>query len=177
MYFANFPLIVYDSVGDGNFKIVTNLLKRVAMRTKVRTNTLLYDTYDVKEGETPEMIADKLYDDPELHWVILFVNNITDRYHQWPMNFGQFNTFIDDKYSNIDAVHHYEISQTSGDTSVKIDIGTDTTGYSEADLTTITNREFEEERQDTLRQIRLLDRSYIEQFVQEFETLMGESVL
>ena len=177
MYFANFPLIVYDSVGDGNFKIVTNLLKRVALRAKVRTNTLLYDTYDVKEGETPEMIADKLYDDPELHWVVLFVNNITDRYHQWPMNFGQFNTFIADKYSNVDAVHHYEISQTSGDTSVKIDIGTDTTGYSEADLTTITNREFEEERQDTLRQIRLLDRSYIEQFVQEFETLMGESVL
>ena len=177
MYFTNFPLIVYDSVGDGNFKIVTNLLKRVALRTKVRTNTLLYDTYDVKEGETPEMIADKLYDDPELHWVILFVNNITDRYHQWPMNFGQFNAFIADKYSNVDAVHHYEISQTSGDTSVKIDIGTDTTGYSEADLTTITNREFEEERQDTLRQIRLLDRSYIEQFVQEFETLMGESVL
>ena len=177
MYFANFPLIVYDSVGDGNFKIVTNLLKRVAMRTKVRTNTLLYDTYDVKEGETPEMIADKLYDDSELHWVILFVNNITDRYHQWPMNFGQFNTFIADKYSNVDAVHHYEVSQTSGDTSIKINIGTDTTGYSEADLTTVTNREFEEERQDTLRQIRLLDRAYIEQFVEEFETLMGASVL
>jgi hypothetical protein len=177
MYFTNFPLIVYDSVGDGNFKIVTNLLKRVALRTKVRTNTLLYDTYDVKEGETPEMIADKLYDDPELHWVILFVNNITDRYHQWPMNFGQFNAFIADKYSNVDAVHHYEVSQTSGDTSVKIDIGTDTTGYSEADLTTITNREFEEERQDTLRQIRLLDAVYIDQFVEEFETLMGASVL
>ena len=177
MYFTNFPFIVYDSVGDGNFKIVTNLLKRVALRTKVRTNTLLYDTYDVKEGETPEMIADKLYDDPELHWVVLFVNNITDRYHQWPMNFGQFNTFIADKYSNIDAVHHYEVSQTSGDTSIKIDIGTDTTGYSEADLTTVTNREFEEERQDKLRQIRLLDRAYIEQFVEEFETLMGASVL
>jgi len=177
MYFTNFPLIVYDSVGDGNFKIVTNLLKRVALRAKVRTNTLLYDTYDVKEGETPEMIADKLYDDPELHWVILFVNNITDRYHQWPMNFGQFNTFIADKYSNVDAVHHYEVSQTSGDTSIKIDIGTDTTGYSEADLTTVTNREFEEERQDKLRQIRLLDRAYIEQFVEEFETLMGASVL
>ena len=177
MYFANFPLIVYDSVGNGNFKIVTNLLKRVAMRTKVRTNTLLYDTYDVKEGETPEMIADKLYDDPELHWVILFVNNITDRYHQWPMNFGQFNTFIADKYSNIDAVHHYEVSQTSGDTSIKIDIGTDTTGYSEADLTTVTNREFEEERQDTLRSIRLLDFAYVDQFVLEFRNLMGASVL
>ena len=52
MYFANFPLIIYDSVGNGNFKIVTNLMKRVAMRTKVRTNTLFFDTYDVKEGNT-----------------------------------------------------------------------------------------------------------------------------
>ena len=102
MYFENFPLIVYDSVG--NFKIVTNLLKRVALRTKVRTNTLLFDTYDVREGETPEMIADKLYDDSQLHWVVLFVNNITDRYHQWPMNFGQFNAFIADKYSNPDGI-------------------------------------------------------------------------
>tara|TARA_R110002050_G_scaffold120112_3_gene238042 strand:+ start:65 stop:346 length:282 start_codon:yes stop_codon:yes gene_type:complete len=93
------------------------------------------------------------------------------------MSSGQFNDFIADKYSNIDAVHHYEVSQTSGDTSVKIDIGTDTTGYSEADLTTITNREFEEERQDTIRQIRLLDPTYVPQFIEEFETLIGSSVL
>jgi len=177
MYFSNFPLIIYDSVGNGNFKIVTNLMKRVAMRTKVRTNTLFFDTYDVKEGETPEILADKLYNDSTLHWIILYVNNITDRYHQWPMSSGQFNDFIADKYSNIDAVHHYEVSQTSGDTSVKIDIGTDTTGYSEADLTTITNREFEEERQDTIRQIRLLDPTYVPQFIEEFETLIGSSVL
>jgi hypothetical protein len=177
MYFANFPLIIYDSVGNGDFKIVTNLLKRVALRAKVRTNTLIYDTYDVKEGETPEMIADKLYDDPQLHWIILFVNNITDRYHQWPMSYAQFLSFVNDKYTNVNGVHHYEISQTSGDTSVKIDIGTDTTGYSELDLTTITNYEFEEERQDTLRKIRLLDGEYIEQFQEEFETLMGASVL
>ena len=177
MYFANFPIIAYDSVGNGDFKLVTNLLKRVALRTKVRTNTLLYDTYDVKDGETPEMIADKLYDDPQLHWIVLFVNNITDRYHQWPMASIQFNQFVNDKYTNIDAVHHYEIEQTSGDTSVKINIGTDTTGYSEADLTTITNYEYEVERQDTLRKIRLLDGAYLEQFVEEFETLMGASVL
>jgi hypothetical protein len=87
------------------------------------------------------------------------------------------NAFVNDKYTNIDAVHHYEIAQTSGDTSIKIDIGTDTTGYSEADLTTITNYEYEVERQDTLRKIRLLDGSYLEQFIEEFETLMGASVL
>jgi hypothetical protein len=123
------------------------------------------------------MIANKLYGDPELHWVILYVNNITDRYHQWPMNFAQFNSFLNEKYSNPNGIHHYEISQTSGDTSIKIDIGTDTTGYSEADLTTVTNREFEEERQDTLRSIRLLDFAYVDQFVLEFRNLMEASVL
>ena len=90
MYFNSFPTIPYDSNGDGKFKDVKNLMRRVAFRSKVRTNTLMFDTYDVKEGETPESIADKLYDDPELHWVVLMVNDITDRYHQWPMAQRQF---------------------------------------------------------------------------------------
>ena len=175
MYFQNFPLIPYDSVGNGDYKLVTNLLKRVALRTKVRTNTALFDTYDVKEGQTPEEIADKLYGDPNLHWIVMYVNNITDRYHQWPLTTPQFLAFINDKYSNPDGLHHYEITQTSGDTTVTIDIGTDNTEHSGATL--ITNREFEEKRQDTLRAIRLLDPAYVDQFVEEFENLMGASVL
>ena len=175
MYFQNFPFIPYDSVGNGQYKLVTNLLKRVALRAKVRTNTLLFDTYNVQEGQTPEMIADKLYGDPNLHWIVMYVNNITDRYHQWPLTTPQFLAFLNDKYSNPDGLHHYEITQTSGDTTVTIDIGTDNTEHSGA--TTITNREFEEKRQDTLRSIRLLDPAYVDQFVEEFENLMEASVL
>ena len=175
MYFANFPVIPYDSVGNGDYRLVTNLLKRVALRTKVKTNTSLFDTYNVKECQTPEMIADKLYGDPNLHWIVMYVNNITDRYHQWPMTTPQFLAFINDKYSDPDGLHHYEITQTSGDTTVTIDIGTDNTEHSGA--TTITNREFEEKRQDTLRAIRLLDPAYVDQFVEEFENLIGASVL
>ena len=175
MYFANFPLIPYDSVGDGNFKVVTNLMKRVALRSKVRTNTMLFDTYDVKEGETPEMLADKLYGDPNLHWIIMYVNGITDRYHQWPLSTPQFLAFLNDKYSNPDGTHHYEITQTSGDATVTIDIGSDNTSHAGATL--ITNREYEESRQDTLRSIRLLDQAYVDQFVEEFENLIGASVL
>ena len=175
MYFQNFPLIPYDSVGNGQYKLVTNLLKRVALRAKVKTNTSLFDTYNVKEGQTPEMIADKLYGDPNLHWIVMYVNNITDRYHQWPLTTPQFLAFLNDKYSNPDGLHHYEITQTSGDTTVTIDIGTDNTEHSGATL--ITNREFEEKRQDTLRSIRLLDPAYVDQFVEEFENLMEASVL
>ena len=63
MYFSHFPKIIYDANGTGQFKGVTNLLRRVAVRSKVKENTVMYDTYDVQEGETPESIADKLYDD------------------------------------------------------------------------------------------------------------------
>ena len=175
MYFGHFPLIPYDSVGDGKFKLVTNLLKRVAVRSKVKTNVLVFDTYDVRMGETPEEIADKLYNDPELHWVVLLMNDITDRYHQWPKTENQFIAHINDKYDNIDATHHYEISQTSGDTTIKIDIGTDNSDHSGA--TAITNYEYEESRQDELRKIRLLDPVYVDAFVDEFKRLMKESIL
>ena len=182
MYFDSFPVIIYDSVGNGTYKDVTNILRRVAMRSKIKQNTLIYDTYDVREGETPEMIADRLYNDIELHWVILIVNDITDRYHQWPMNTPQFLAFINDKYDNVDGVHHYEIPQSSGDTKTKIEVYQnsalytgDSDFYSSASI--VTNFEYEENQQDEKRKIRLLDPSYIDQFVTEFKALMKETII
>jgi hypothetical protein len=145
MYFNTFPQIPYDNYGNGDFRFVTNLLRRVALRINISQNTSFFDTYDVKEGETPEMIAHKLYGESHLS----------------------------DKYTNVDAVHHYEISQSSGDTNIKINIGTSNTDHPTA--TAITNREYEQERQDSLRKIRLLDPVYLDDFVTEFETLMEES--
>lgn len=175
MYFSKFPDIIYDPDRDGQFQICKNILRRVALREKVRTNTLLYDTYDVNEGESPESLADRLYGSPEYHWVVLMVNNVTDRYHDWPMSTPQFLEMVADKYDNVDAVHHYEITQESGSTKVKINIGTDNTDYPSA--TPITNYEYELERQNTISRIRLLDPAYLSQFVTEFETLMKESIL
>ena len=164
MYFKNFPTILYDSIGNGNFKDVKNLLRRVGVRAKVKANTLFYDTYDVKEGETPESIADKLYDDSEKHWIVLMMNDITDRYHQWPMSGNQFLEYINDKYqnadgtSNVNGVHHYELPQSSGDTTTKIEVYAqealylgDLDYYNSA--TTITNFEYEESEQDKKRKI------------------------
>ena len=94
----------------------------------------------------------------------------------------QFNTYVNEKYDNPDGVHHYEISQASGDTSTKIEVynnsalfSGDTDFYSNA--TTITNREYEEREQDKKRQIKLLDPAFLDQFVEEYKVLMGESVL
>ena len=182
MYFSSFPKIAYDSAGQGRPKVVTNILRRVAVRAKVKNSAMLYDTYDIRNGDTPESLADRLYNNSQLHWVILMTNDITDRYHQWPMYERQFNTYLNEKYDNPDGVHHYEISQSSGDTKTKIEVYAnealytgDTDFYSNA--TIITNREYEEGEQDKKRKIRLLDPSFIDQFVQEFELLMSESPL
>ena len=175
MYFSEFPTIPYDAEGNGKFKDVKNLLRRVGVRAKVKTNTMLYDTYDVKNGETPESIAFKLYDDAELHWVIMLINDITDRFHDWPLSEAQFLQFINDKYDDVNAIHHYEISQQSGNTKKKINIGTDNTDYPAA--TAITNYEHEQEVQDNKRKIRLLDPSYIGQFVEEYKSLIKESII
>ena len=179
MYFNAFPIIPYDSIGDYNFKDVTNLLRRVRLRTKVKTNVMLFDTYDVKNGETPEMIADKLYGDPELHWVVLMVNDITDRFHQWPLSVAQLNQYITDKYDDVDGTHHYEVAQDSGDTTVKIWVenDVDTDAYTSESITRITNYEYEEKEQDRKRQIQLLDPEYVPLFINEFNRKMGESII
>ncbi len=184
MYFATFPNIFYDSVGDNEYKIVTNLLRRIALRNKVRKNSFIFDTYDVREGETPEILAHKLYGDSNLHWIILLTNDIIDRYVQWPKPYTQWLSFLENKYpfdsglstQLIDQTHHYEIYQTSGDTTTAIDIGTvDTT--SDLSATAVTNYEYEEKIQDELRKIRLLDPSFIPQFTAEFNILMTESAI
>ena len=148
------------------------------LKTKIKTNIALFDTYRVKAGETPEIIAHKLYGDSELHWIVMLINNVTDRYHDWPMNFSQFNEYLQEKYVDSDGnstaseVHHYEIEQESGSTKTKIEV-TDLTNYPTA--STVTNYEYEQRRQDELREIRLLDPEYVDDFVKEYKVLMDES--
>ena len=172
MYFNFFPTVDYVNVGQSNSKTVTNILKRAAIRDVVKDNLAIYTKYIIKSGETPESIAFNVYGDAELHWVILLTNDIYDRYHQWPMNVNQFLAYVNEKYTNPNATHHYEISQSSGDTSVKIDIGSDNTGYPSA--TAVTNFEYEESRQDALRQIRLLNVAQVNKVVNDFSRLMKE---
>jgi len=162
----------YVNVGQSNSKTVTNILKRAAIREVVKDNLAIYTKYIIKSGETPESVAFNVYGDAELHWVILLTNDIYDRYHQWPMNVNQFLAYVNEKYTNPNATHHYEISQSSGDTSVKIDIGSDNTDYPSA--TAVTNFEYEESRQDALRQIRLLNVAQVNKVVNDFSRLMKE---
>ena len=183
MYFNSFPVIPYKNDKDGSLKDVTNLLRRVAVRAKISANTAMFDTYDVREGDTPEIIADRFYEDSELHWIILLLNNVTDRYHQWPMSFIQFRQYVEDKYDDPNGIHHYEVTQSSGDTTKKIWVENDVDTNPDGSLviastaTAITNFEYEQRLQDDRRRIRLLDPAFIGLFVSKFESRMGESII
>ena len=173
-YFSRFPMLVYDIAGTEKYKLLPNILKRVKLRSGIRSGSFMFDNYDVADGERPEDIAFKLYGDSELHWVILMTNNITDRFYQWPLTQPQFQEHLKDKYGagNEDAVHHYEVTQTSGPTTSR-DYSHTVEVNSDADNPTIvSNRDYEQRKQDEYRQIRLLDKKYLNAFVDEFENLV-----
>ena len=175
MYFNKFPKGNYDLKGDGKFKLVTDIMRRVKVRSKIVDEASLYDKYDVPSGEKPEDTAFKHFGDAELHWVILLTNNITDRYYDWPLSFQDFETFVRDKYANPDGIHHYEVTRSSGKTtgngpndySHKIEVNSDATGAQ-----SVSNREFEQRLQDKKRKIKLLNEQYLSTFIDEFNTLV-----
>ena len=171
-YFEMFPSIYYSAKGDGKYTVMKDLMSRVKLISKVKENILGFDYYDVKDGETPEMIAHKYYGDVNLHWIILVTNDIIDYYEDWPMSVQRFEEFVKEKYDNPQAIHHYEITQTSGDTTVTIDVGMNTTDYSG---TPISNYQYEDKLQEKKRQIRLITPEYVDQFVKEFERKMNEA--
>ena len=178
-YFSKFPLITYDIKGNKVRKLLPDILRRVKLRASIKSGGMLFDKYDVKEGEKPEDVAFKWFGDPELHWVILMTNNVTDRYYGWPMNDVQFAEFLTDKYGagSEDAIHHYEITKSSGrttgqgpnDYSHLVEVNSDTDNAS-----SISNREYEEREQDRKRSIRLLNPTFLSDFLQEFDKLISE---
>ena len=175
MYFRQFEKGYYDLKGDGKQKLVVDLMTRVKVREKILDEASLYDKYDVPSGERPEDTAFKHFGSSQYHWVVLLTNNITDVYYDWPMSEQSFETFIRDKYTNPDGVHHYEVTQSSGKTtgsgpddySHKIEVNSDASGAQ-----SVSNREFEQRLQDKKRKIKLLNEQYLTSFIEEFNNLV-----
>ena len=175
MYFRQFEQGYYDLKGDGNEKLVTDLMTRVKVREKIIDEASLYDKYDVPSGERPEDTAFKHFGSAQYHWVILMTNNITDAFYEWPMSEQTFETFLEDKYTEPDGTHHYELTQSSGKTKAQgpddysylIEVNSDTTGAQN-----VSNRQFEQRLQDKRRQIQLLSPAYLNTFLEEFNELV-----
>ena len=173
-YFTHFPKIYYDAVQDGtsNPKLVTDILRRVKVRDGIKNEASAFDKYQVIAGETPEMVSFKLYDTVDHYWTILLMNNVKDRFYDWPLSEQQFEDYVKEKYTNPSAIHHYEITQSSGPTSTLdnshlIEVNEDASG-----ATAVSNYEYERRLQDNKSLIKVLKQRFLSQFVEEFAKLV-----
>lgn len=113
-FLDRFPQIPYDinKSGYSNYERVTDISFRFSLIKEVLDNTTAYYEYVVRDGETPEILADRVYGDPESYWVILYANNIYDPQYDWPLGDDALEKFIISKYGSIanakSQIHHYE---------------------------------------------------------------------
>jgi len=115
-YFKELPNISYPSLLPNRNKIesrilVKNIFKRSKLRSDVDQAITAFNYYYVQERMRPDMVAQDLYEDPELDWVVLTSNNITNIRNQWPLDHNDLHNYMLDKYGsdqNVAAVHHHE---------------------------------------------------------------------
>ena len=178
-YFRYFPKIAYDIRGVENqeqYDIITNLLARVLVKChswadvdgsahEALIGVCEFQKHIIVDGETQEILADKIYSDSELHWIILYGNGATfqNPYYDWPINYFDLKKFVDKKYgvANINATHHHE----DGD-GYQVD-------STAAGATAITNYKHEETVNDAKRTIRIIQPRYVDLVVDEFKRLMA----
>ena len=111
-HFKKLPKISNDTGNNGkNFKKVTNIFNVSSILEKYASNPNSHYEYTVKEGETPELIANLYYGDPSYNWVILFMNGIRNVYDEWPLPSRKLHKIIANNYGSKEAamkiVTHY----------------------------------------------------------------------
>ena len=115
-YFQELPNIAHTSLLPVRNKIedriiVKNLFKRSKLRTDVDQAITAFNYYYVEDQQRPDILAQELYGDSELDWVVLISNNITNVRDQWPLNHDDLHSHMLEKYGseqNILGIHHSE---------------------------------------------------------------------
>lgn len=200
-YFSRFPFLTYTldpntvEVND----IATNIFRRVEFLKNLKNDSRIYYPYDIKDGDTPEILAHKLYGSADYYWVITLFNNILDPLQDWPKTPGIFERYIIDRYGSIPAaqntIHHYTktvdkinsngVSSSytyiideetyNGLTSVIPQVYTSPTGETVSVTTTrriVSVYDYEVDENESKRSINLLKEQYISQVSAELETLV-----
>lgn len=102
MFFKEFPVVPYPFyLGDKRqYALARNVLRRVAFSDRIN-NQVAFTYYDIKDGERPEQIANRLYGNANYHWLILLANDIVDPYYGWYLSQSTLEQYIQQKYSGL----------------------------------------------------------------------------
>ena len=103
-YFKYFPTLAYETFdGSNEYKIIQDIFVRIRTTLAAHMDGAVYYDYQVKDGESPELISSKYYDSPQYHWVILFMNKIRDAQWDWPLDQKTFEDYINMKYGTLNS--------------------------------------------------------------------------
>jgi len=195
-YFRNIPDFEYvnrsvDGKNISDYTKVKNLFKRAKIRPDIFENATFFNKYFIEGDDRPDNVADKIYGDSTLDWVVLLSNNILNVQSEWPMNQQVFEKYLLEKYLNIRLVeetHHYEsieVKDPDGkilfpeglevdeDQSITyFDRGTESYVTINDMVTEVTNYQYEERLNDAKRQIFLLKTKYINIVIDDLQEMM-----
>ena len=194
-YFRELPNISYVSLlpnqnrSDERIE-VKNLFKRAKLRTDVDQSVTAFDYYLIQDNERPDIIAERIYDSPELDWVILVTNNITSIRNQWPLGNNELYNYCLEKYGsdeNIMATHHFETKETKdqyGRIILEGKLIVDqnfTFTYTKDDNTSetinpaqsVSNYTYEQRLNEDKRKIRVLKPNLLPAFITDFRNIMS----
>jgi hypothetical protein len=197
-YFDTLPKIIQtDNVGIS--RVFTNIMARASIIPDVLKNPLVYYSYDIQEGDTPETIAYKYYGDSYRYWIVLFANELLDPQWSWPMDSTVFENYMAEKYpsgNTTTTVYSYEKKLTQTDNSTNtitintIDVNqteynsiienTQTYTISNSTVTVATTKrivtiyDYEVELNESKRKINILNSIYVDQLESQFKSLMSQ---
>jgi len=195
-YFDTLPKVIYTQTGVSS--VYTNLLARVSVIPEILKDPLIYYSYDIQEGDTPEVIAHKYYGDSYRYWIVLFANELLDPQWDWPMTSKVFEQYLAEKYPSINVyseIEYYEKVITQYDTNTqtttvnKVRINqstynslpiTQTATYTlpTGPVTITTERnavsvyDYELDLNEAKRNIKILNSIYVNQFEEQFKELL-----
>jgi hypothetical protein len=163
MYFDNFPKFLYDFEinGEKQYILVKDITTNVRLRKEILSNITVYDEYDIKEGETPEIIAEKVYGSALYHWVIMICNERYDYIADFPLASYELENYIKQKYGDaVYDIHHY----------------VDSSGYivdsTTANATSVSNYDHEVEVNESKRRIKLISPKLLGTILKNFKDLV-----
>lgn len=146
-YFNRFPVLVDYKLQNGSYDVI-DITRRTGIKPEDLNNPAILFQYDIVDGETPEILADRMYDDVSLYWIVMMANGIFDIHSDWPLDQLSFERYVSRVYgSDVNAIRHYKSAST--DAIVDED-------YPLYDRIPVTNYEYELEQNDKKRSIKLV---------------------
>jgi hypothetical protein len=107
-FFNLFPKTLYKIDNSNELDTVTNLTANFSILNSSINATQGFFDYTISEGDTPEIVAHKIYGDSEYHWLIMRINGIMDVKTDWPLTYSQLMDSIEDLYGITYAQTNYK---------------------------------------------------------------------